>query len=110
MADANMTPITKSDDFPTNLFMVFRQGTSWDYPWVFGYIISQKAFYTFVASNQPEGTRLVEEDVEFPFYLMHGDTRRALVHYGPDGDKFACYVPAFPTDEEVNSYNAAFGR
>lgn len=78
-------------------------------PKSFGYIISQKAFDTFIGSNQPTGTRLIEEDVEFPTYLMHGSTRRALVHY-LDGNKFACYVPVFPTEAEMDEYNATFGR
>jgi len=93
----------------SNLFMTFRyQGG--DLPYSFGYIITQKAFDTFIGSNQPTGTRLTEEDVEFPDYLMGGATRRALVHYAPDGKKFAAYVPVFPTEAEMDAYDAAFGR
>lgn len=91
-----------------NLFMTFRfEGRK--KPNSFGYIISQDAFDTFIGSNQPTGTRLVEEDVQFPAYLMHGSTRRALVHY-IGGEKFACYVPVLPTEAETKEYDAAFGR
>lgn len=90
------------------LFMVFRYLGATDRPLAFRYIIGQKAFDTFIGSNQPRGTRLVEEDVEFPFYLMSGDTRRALVHYDEAGTKVACYVPVFPTDAELDEYDKAF--
>lgn len=93
----------------SNLFMTFRyQGG--DTPYSLGYIITQKAFDTFIGSNQPTGTRLSEEEVKFPDYLMGGDTRRALVHYSPDGSKFAAYVPVFATDAEMDKYDVAFGR
>lgn len=91
-----------------NLFMVFY----YDYEKItrFGYIISQKAFDTFIGSNQPTGTKLKEEDVTFPSIFMHGSTRRALVHYRPNGTKKAAYVPVFPTEAEVDKYSEAFRR
>ena len=94
----------------SNLFMTFRYSRKTELVESFGYIVSQKAFDTFIGSNQPTGTRLVEEDVTFPTNLMHGSTRRALVHYTPDGKKFACYVPVFPTEAETAEYDTAFGR
>lgn len=92
----------------SNLFMTFRYNGS-DHPTSFGYIINQKSFETFVAYGHPLGVNLREEDVKFPDYLMNGSTRRALVHL-VDGARFACYVPVFPTQEEVETYNAAFRR
>lgn len=92
----------------SNLFMTFRYDRH-GLVNSFGYIVSQKAFDTFIGSNQPTGTRLVEEDVTFPTNLMSGSTRRALVHY-LDGKKFACYVPVFPTEAEMEDYDRAFGR
>lgn len=107
MADVKLTPMKVSKDFPLdNMFMTFKfedEGMS------FGYIIGQKAFWTFIGSNQPSGTRLVEEEVEFPWYLMGGATRRALVHY-VNNKKFAAYVPVFPTKDEVEKYSASFRR
>lgn len=91
-----------------NLFMTFRYNGN-ENPSSFGYIITQKAFDTFIGSNQETGTKLIEEDVKFPDYLMHGSVRRALVHYLPGPIKFACYVPVFPTEAETVQYNAAFG-
>ena len=90
----------------TNLFMTFKFKDG--EPASFGYIISQKAFDTFIGSNQPTGTRLVEEDITFPEFLMHGSTRRALVHY-LEGERFACYVPVFPTEAEAREYDRLRG-
>lgn len=110
-SNAGSTPVASAQKeiMRNNLFMTFRYRAGHRDPQSFGYIISQKAFDTFIGSNQPTGTRLVEEDVEFPEFLMSGSTRRALVHY-LDGKKFACYVPVFPTEAEMEDYDRAFGR
>lgn len=92
-----------------NFFMTFRYHGG-DLPYSFGSVITQKAFDTFIGSNQPTGTRLSEEDVKFPDYLMGGDTRTALVHYTPDGEKFAAYVPVFATEAEIDTYMKPHGR
>lgn len=93
----------------SNSFMTFMFEASEFVPMSFGYVITQKAFDTFIGSNQPNEVRLVEEDVTFPWYLMRGDTRRALVHYVAD-TRFACYVPVEMTDAELKQYDESFGR
>lgn len=109
--DIKLTPMTAGEAFSTynNMFLTFKYNGQ-DFPSSFGYVIGNKAFYTFVGGSQYEGTRLVEEDVKFPDFLMGGDTRRALVHYLPGGEKFAAYVPVFPTEEEVEVYAKAKER
>lgn len=109
--DIKLTPMTASEQFTSynNLFMTFKYNGQ-ESPSSFGYLLRAKAFYTFIGSNQEAGTKLVEEDVEFPDFLMGGDTRRALVHYLPGGEKFAAYVPVFPTEAEVESYAKAKER
>jgi hypothetical protein len=89
-----------------NLYMTFRYNEV-GVPDSFGYVITQKAFDTFVTGNQPDGTRFSEEDVAFPKHIMHGSLRKALVHYAPGGKKFAAYVPVFPTDAEAEEYSRA---
>jgi hypothetical protein len=93
--------------YDNNLYMVF-QFDGEDAPCSFGYVITQRALNIFVLSNHETGTILVEEEITFPEYLMAGSTRTALIHYRPGGEKFACYVPVFPTEEEMNKYTAAF--
>jgi len=103
--DIKLIPMSAGTEFSTynNMFLTFKYNGQ-ESPSSFGYVISNKAFYTFIGSNQYEGTRLVEEEVNFPDFLMNGATRRALVHYVPGGEKFAAYVPVFPTEAEVEAY------
>jgi hypothetical protein len=82
--------------------MTFHFTEDYDYPITFGYVITQGAFNTFIGSNQPESARLVEEDVQFPKYLLHGDVRTALVHY-LNNRRFACYVPVGQMTEGYES-------
>lgn len=104
------TYMEKSEEFGVNnnLFMIFHYEN--DNITRFGYVITERAFVAFVGSNQETGTRLIEESVDFPPIFIGGMTRQALVHYLPDGKRFACYVPVFPTKAELDNYNAAFGH
>lgn len=91
-----------------NLYMIFRYNTDGEID-TFSTVITQKAFDTFIGSNQPNEARLSEEKVTLPSNMLGGSTRPALVHYMAE-KKFAAYVPVFATQAEVKAYLAAFGR
>ena len=91
-----------------NLYMIFRYNEAGEVERL-ATVITQKAFDTFIGSNQPTEARLVEETVTLPEVFFGGMTRTALVHYMGD-KKFAAYWPVFTTEAEVKAYLAAFGR
>lgn len=88
-----------------NMFMVFHFEN--DEVARFGYVVAENSVLSFFGTSQVG--LLKEEDVVFPPIFMHGDTRRALVHY-VDGQRRTAFVPVLTTDDDLDKYDAAFRR
>ena len=90
-----------------NLYMIFHYEN--DNISAFSTVITQKAFDTFIGSNQPREARFVEEEIPMPEQFLGGATRPGLVHYLGDR-KFRAYVPVFATEAEAKEYDSQFRR